>query len=177
MGGTKGIGHRRLLASAQPGLGQIHPQLRNVFIETTVHIPQILQHLEIQRSQVVKILCGKVQGRNAGEAHRPGLLDTAVKGHRHRGSRQGPAGQGLICPWCRRVKVRTVQTQSLIPRGHGIEAGVAALLRQDQRAALQHRDHTAHHGVPRRFLLGQNVRLTGGSSRGRTGRQEASAGV
>ena len=75
VGGAEGIGHRGLFAFRQGGPGQVHPQLRDAIIQAGVHLPEIVQNVQVQPAQIVKAVLQDANGGHRAEPHGVGLHD------------------------------------------------------------------------------------------------------
>ena len=132
MGGGEGPGDGRALPIGEAGdLGQVHPHLGDAAVETVVHGPQVLQHLEPQAAAVVGVLTFRPQGVGRPQLSGVALGHYAVPAHRHQHAVRQVGGGGF----------RPVDPHRGAPHGKGVDSGavIGAVLhlRQQQLPRLR----------------------------------------
>ena len=144
----KSPSHRRLLTFRKACLGEIHGNRGDAAVQSAVHIPQVIQHPEVQGAAVVEAVRPNVHRRHPAQLAGVGFQHGSIGDFRQCAC-QGAARQSLISPRFVPIKGFAVQRDPGIRQGQGIHIRRAATHSGQQESVFFFPDNSER--LPRRF--------------------------
>ena len=108
-------------------MGQVHRKHGDIAVQALIHVPQVIQHPEIQGAAVIKAVRADIHRRDLRQLAGVGLQYQIV-GDLHQRAGQGPVRKALIGPRLVPFEGFAVQCQLYIAQGEGIHLRRTSLL-------------------------------------------------